>query len=118
MTECFYSYQLCHLIKHGGLSERMYARVPFVVHEDEWISYDNPSSVQEKVIFSRNHIMDALFGAIGQKGKISLRVQHMLHNHHRVRFRQKMRTPERIQNSYKSRETENNEATRGKNSNP
>lgn len=51
ITECFYSYQLCHLIKHGGLSERMYARVPFVVHEDEWISYDNPSSVQEKVIF-------------------------------------------------------------------
>lgn len=37
--------------------------------------------------------MDALFGAIGQNGKISLRVQHMLHDHHRIRFTKKCGHP-------------------------
>ncbi|XP_063447727.1 putative chitinase 1 [Mytilus trossulus] len=79
---------LCHLIKHGGLSERMYARVPFVVHEDEWISYDNPASVQEKAeLVMSNRLggafvwtldMDDFNGACGTKYPMMFAVIHGL----------------------------------------
>lgn len=32
----------------------MYARVPFIVDDDEWISHDNPASILEKV--SHNYV--------------------------------------------------------------
>lgn len=43
-------FQICHLIR-GGVEEKYIPekRVPYYVIDDEWVGFDNPRSIREKV---------------------------------------------------------------------